>query len=465
MSRRANGEGTKPYLQADGRWRAEIVVGWTDNGRPRKKIIYGPTEAACSRKLRKALSERDAGVLVAGKSPTLGDWLDYWLDNIAVTRVEPSSLVAYRNKVRAYVKGTRAARTRLDRLTPEDLEQIYTAMRTRQPKPLSETTILQLHLLLSGALKVAVQRGRLGSNPAAKLDPPSAKKFAPELLTPDDARALIRAAEGMENGARWMIALGLGLRQGEALGLGWDRVDLDAGTLTVTRQLQRLPHQHGCQDIKACTAGKHHTKAGCPRHEGPCPKPCPQDCAGHASACPQKRGGGLHIKEQAKSEAGERELALPAPLVDALRGHREKQMRARKIMGSGWSMFTAANGVTVDLVFCQPTGRAIDPTTDWRTWKKFLASAGVPEVRLHDARHTAATVLLLLHVPPRVVMEMMGWSQMSMLTRYQHVLDEMKIAAASKMAGALWQPAPEPAPEPATAGVVSMDAFRKRKQA
>ena len=117
----------------------------------------------------------------------------------------------------------------------------------------------------------------------------------------------------------------------------------------------------------------------------------------------------------------------------------------------------------MELVFCQRSGNAYQASKDWQAWKAFLKDAGVPPVRVHDARHTAATLLLLMGVDGRVVMDMMGWSVASMLKRYQHVLDVMKVEAAKKVGDALWA-APE-APEPEDAAVVSMADFRARRKA
>ncbi len=90
------------------------------------------------------------------------------------------------------------------------------------------------------------------------------------------------------------------------------------------------------------------------------------------------------------------------------------------------------------LVFCQPTGRPIDPRADWASWKALLAEAGVRDARLHDARHTAATLLLVQGVNARTVMDIMGWTEARMLSRYQHVVDELRRDAADRMGQALW---------------------------
>lgn len=131
-----------------------------------------------------------------------------------------------------------------------------------------------------------------------------------------------------------------------------------------------------------------------------------------------------------KSGAGQRSIALPAPLADLLRSHRASQLKERLRAGSEWQDH--------DLVFAQENGKPIDPRADHRTWKSLLQEAGVRDARLHDARHTAATLLLLQGVSTRVVMDVLGHSQVSLTLRYQHVLPEAAREAAQRMGEALW---------------------------
>jgi integrase len=132
-----------------------------------------------------------------------------------------------------------------------------------------------------------------------------------------------------------------------------------------------------------------------------------------------------------KSRAGRRAVGIPAPLVEALRQHKEAQDKERERAGQLWE--------EGGWVFAQPNGRPIDPRADHDAWKSLLHEAGVRDARLHDARHTAATMLLVLGVPTRAVMEVMGWSQIAMTTRYQHLAPEMAGGIAEQMAGLLWQ--------------------------
>lgn len=192
--------------------------------------------------------------------------------------------------------------------------------------------------------------------------------------------------------------------------------------------------------------------------------------------CPQKHSGGLFIGKP-KSRAGNRQAGLPTQLIGPLRAHRDLQSRAKLDAGDLWTGFTAANGISVDLVFCTPTGRAINTQDDWTDWKAFLKKCKVPTARVHDARHTTATVRLVLGVPLRTVMEIMGWTSMTMPKRYQHVLDELKREAAEQVGAALFgdparspsTPEPNPIEDPVgsigESSVVDLKAWLEEKQA
>ena len=137
------------------------------------------------------------------------------------------------------------------------------------------------------------------------------------------------------------------------------------------------------------------------------------------------------IYEEPKADRSRRNLALPTPLVQALRAHRAAQLEERIAAGSLWEDH--------DLVFGQPNGRPIERKSDWRAWKALLQEAGVREVRLHDGRHTAATLLLSEGVHPRVVMEVLGHAQMRTTTdTYSHVMPALGRDAADRMGQALW---------------------------
>jgi integrase len=402
------------YLGGDGWWHGWVTVGTRDDGSPDRRHRKGRTEAEVTRKVQELERQRDTGRLPkAGANLTLAQWLETWLTTVASRRVRRSTLDStYAPKVRnRIIPGL--GRHRLDRLIPEHLERFYSKL---DAEGLAPATVLQIHRILSRALKVAVQRGYISRNVAALVDAPSVQPREIQPLTLNEAQRIVRLAAGQRNGTRWSVALALGLRQGEALGLRWQYVNFEAATLTVRWQLQRLAWRHGCTDRHACGMQRHHVN-------------CPADCTAHARVCPQRTGGGLVLAEL-KTAKSRRAIALPAALVQALKAHRAAQFAERMVAGSRWH-----DG---DFVWCQANGRPIGAHADWDGWKALLKAAEVRDARLHDARHTAATLLLAQGVDQRVVMEILGHSQISMTTRYTHVLPQVMTDAADRIGQALW---------------------------
>lgn len=402
------------YLGKDGWWHGWVTIGTKDDGAPDRRHRKARTEAAVTRKVRVLEHARESGhVPGAGRPTTVGQWMETWLTTIAPRRVRRSTLeTTYAPKVRnRIIPGL--GKHRLDRLGPEHVERFYTRL---EADGLAPATVLQIHRILSRALKVAMQRGYVSRNVATLVDAPSANQDEIEPLTLDEALRIIRLAGTRRNGTRWNVALALGLRQGEALGMRWRYVDLDAETLTVRWQLQRFAWRHGCPDPHTCGKDRHSDN-------------CPPGCIRHARACPQRTGGGLHLTEL-KSDKSRRTIVIPPQLVAALKAHRDAQLQERMAAGSAWH-----DG---DFVWCQTNGRPIGNHADWEEWKALLKAASVREVRVHDARHTAATLLLAQGVDQRVVMEILGHSQISMTSKYTHVLPQVMTDAAERIGQALW---------------------------
>jgi integrase len=141
-------------------------------------------------------------------------------------------------------------------------------------------------------------------------------------------------------------------------------------------------------------------------------------------------GGGL-VEADVKSDAGRRGIVLPDQPAALLEEHRAAQEREHEHAGTEWH--------DDGWMFTQENGRPIDPRQDYEEWKQLLKDAGVREARLHDVRHRAATVLLLLGIPPRLAEALMGWSNGAMAKRYQHVTDVMLREIANRINGHLWE--------------------------
>ncbi|RVX45460.1 phage integrase family protein [Nonomuraea polychroma] len=261
-----------------------------------------------------------------------------------------------------------------------------------------------------------------------------------EPLDAGEARDVLDVANHQRNGTRWSVALALGLRQCEALGLRWKYVDLKRGVIRVFWQIKHQRYRHGCKDPHAC---------GERLHRYPCPKDCPKakrtsgrkhvcnkkgqkfcapDCTKHAPSCPERVGGWTFVKPKGKSK---RTVMIPPPLIPLLKLHQEAQQAEREAAGEHWQDY--------DLVWCHPDGRPIDPGQDWDEWKELLRLTEVDkDARVHDARHTAATLLIEQGVDISVVQEILGYSQLTTTKRYTHITATLSTEAAARMGRALW---------------------------
>lgn len=431
---RKRGQGTRApngrssiYQGKDGKWHGRVTVGVLDNGKPNRRHVERKTEAEVTAAVRELERQRDSGKLKRpGRAWTVEQWLTHWVENIAATSVRPTTMVGYRASVYKHlIPGVGAHR--LDKLQPEHLETLYEHMVAK--KGLKPATAHLAHRTVRVALNEAMRRGRIVQNPATVAKPPRVEEDEIVPFTIQEARRLFEAASMTRNGARFVVALALGLRRGEALGLRWSDVDVvwehgcptdsecrrtqreiecsqreGSGTLTIRRAIQQRVWKHGC----------------------PPDAPCGRGCGAY---CPQRHSGGVVVAE-VKSRAGRRIVGLPHPVIEALEAHRVRQAAERELAGDLWD--------DADWVFTTRLGRPVHPTEDHRAWKSLLTLAGVRDARLHDARHTAATMLLVLKVPLPAVMEIMGWSDASIAKRYMHVSRELVTAIAAEVGVLMW---------------------------
>ncbi|WTJ47544.1 site-specific integrase [Streptomyces atratus] len=290
---------------------------------------------------------------------------------------------------------------RLEKLEPEHLERFYKKM---QETGSAAGTAHQTHRTIRTALNEAVRRGHLTRNPATIAKAPCPEEDEVEPYSVEEVQRLLAEAGKHRNTARWVIALALGLRQGEVLGMQWTDVDFELGVIRVRRGRLRPRYEHGCGDR----------------------------CGRKPGFCPQK----INIRRETKhvkSRAGQRPIGAPAELMELLRRHREEQVRERTLARDLWT--------EKGYVFTSPVGEPLSPNTDFHKWKDLLKAAGVRDGRLHDARHTAATVLLILGVSDAVVDAIMGWEpgkSARMRRRYQHLTSPVLQQTAAKVGSLLW---------------------------
>ncbi len=364
------------YRTAKG-WRGCVDLGWVD-GKRQRKYVRGRTQREVLTKMRPLIEGTRSGTLRYSRSPRLDEWMEIYLIQVAAPAVRPSTLRRYRQEVRLYISPS-LGRMQLERIEPRHVAGFY----EQQLRHLAPSSVRRLHALLRRAFTVAVRWGLATTNPVIMVDPPSLKPQRQiEPLRIAEVRQLLRTAHEAQHYARWLIAATLGLRQGEALGLRWDDVDLNRMQLTVRRALQVRP------------------------------------------------GGALELVEP-KSARSRRTISLPTTVAAALIRQQDQQATASTKAGDDWN--------EQGFVFTTRTGGPIHPRNDYRSFQLLLTKAGLRRVRLHDLRHTAASLLLEQGVHPRVVMEILGHSQISLtMNTYSHVVPESVRAATNIVQEALW---------------------------
>ena len=406
MAKQRNGQSTI-YKGKDGYWHGRVTVGIRDDGRTDRRHVMSTNKATVTAKVRALEKDRDAGrVTRAGENWSVEEWLKHWLEDLTAPYVKDNTLSGYRVAVNYHLIPA-IGKHRLTALRPEHLERLYLRMLTNPTKRGSLTkpaTAHQVHRTVRAALNEAVRRGHLAKNPALLARTPRLEEDEIDPYTVEEVRRLFAAAGQSRNGVRWVIALALGLRQGEALGLKWIDLDWKTQTLTVSRNRLRPTYRHGCGGT------------------------CGRKRAGHCPRRVQTRPD----TDSTKSRAGRRLIGVPDQLIELLRLHLERQRRERLTAAQLWN--------EGDWIFASPTGAPINPSTDTSHWKLLLARAGIRDGRLHDARHTAATVLLLLGVDQRSIMSVMGWSNSAMTLRYAHMVQPVRQDIAGRLNEFLWQP-------------------------
>lgn len=399
--RRSPGMGSI-HQRKDGMWIGYVTL--PDDpltGKRRRRVVSAKREADVRKKLAALRRELDRAGDLPTSSPRVNAWLDKWLDR-QDGRLKPRTADDYRRKVDLYVRPI-LGRVRLDRLAPADVHRLHESITVG--RGLSSTTALNVHRILAKALTDAMREGLVTKNVATLVDAPSRAVPKREAMTADEARALLLHHQSdPEVAVRLAVALLAGLRQGEALGLTWDEIDLERNVITVAWQVQDLPARHGCSPDAPC--GR--------KRGGDCPQRRFNSPAGQEI---EPLDGKLHLLRP-KSRRGWREVPIAAPLAHALTVWRPRAPKHER-------------GLVFGLV---------RPRDDAQVWADALAAAGLPHVPLHSARHTTATLLHELGVPEQVRMQILGHSSATVTQGYTHIADR-EAAEAMQRLGRLLDPA------------------------
>jgi integrase len=365
------------YQRADGRWEAKINLGWRD-GKRRRPSIYGATRAAVATQLTKALRDKAAGLPIAPERQKLSAFLDRWLEQAVKPSVRPLTHEQYAQHVRLYLAPT-LGHIELAKLAPADVQ----AFINRQLKRGLSARTVQLSLVtLKRALKQAERWNLVARNVATLVDAPRVKAHKAEPLDPEQSKHLLAIAKDGERGALYTTLLLCGLRMGEALALGWVHVDFSTQTLTIERSLARVGRGTSASKL---------------------------------------------VFQEPKTSQSRRVLHAPEFVMRALREHRRQQAELRLSIGPDWR--------DTGLVFTTRRGTAHEASNIHRDFKRLLKRAGLPtSVRLHDLRHSAASLLLNLGTPLKTIQAVLGHSSIKVTADiYAHLAPQMERDAADSM--------------------------------
>ena len=368
--RRGRGEGSISR-RGDGRWQARVDLG-CQNGKRTRKYYYGATRAEVAAKLARALGKVQQSLPLPAERQTVAQYLTFWLTHSAQTRLQPRTFASYCQVIRTHIAPLLGHRP-LAKLSPEHVQQW---LNERHASGLSARTCQYARAILRSALAQALKWNLVGRNVAQLVDPPASQKHEITPFDVDQARTLLATTSGHRLAALFSVAVAMGLRLGEALGLRWEDVNFEDGVLRLRVALQRID--------------------------------------------------GALVLTDVKSRRSRRGLVMPATVLAALKTHRVRQLEQRLAAGDRWS--------DTGLVFTTRHGKALDARNVSRQFHKILTAAGLPSIRFHDLRHTAASLLLAQGVEPLTIMEILGHSQVSLtLDTYTHVMPTLQRDAAAKM--------------------------------
>lgn len=325
--------------------------------------------------------------LQPSEDPLLDDYLDEWLER-RVTQVTPGTHRGYRTTAELYIKPSfrGVALSSLDRRVIEDFYSGLLRHGGSRGRPLSPSSIARVHTVLNGALKDAVLDGLLDVNPAGRARRPQRDPRKTEIdddlhvWTVEQAAHFLDEVDEHPQRALWHLAIGTGARRGELLGLRWSEVDLDARVIRITRSLSRVD---GVTRLLGTKTSRLRT------------------------------------------------LSIGPDVVDALDREREAQEARRRSAGSAWNNEWG-------LVFTDGDGTPLRPSRVSDEFRRLVNVLDVPVIRLHDLRHTHASLLLAQGAPMKLVSERLGHAKIAMtMDTYAHLLPAMDSEATARFDASL----------------------------
>ena len=368
--RRANGEGNI-RKRDDGSWEARILI----NGKSRS--VYGRTQTDVRKKLTEIRNDLDNDEYLEPNDTSLKEWLEIWQDEY-LEDVKQSTADRYKSCIRIHIIPALGEIRLLD-LRASTIQKFLN--QCKKAEGLSEKSVKNIRLVLHKALDQAIEDDRLKKNPCDRAKVPSYDEPPAEMrpLKDNEVPLFLNAIKGNPYENIFYVALFTGMRESELIGLTWDCIDFDKGTIHLYRQLKRT-----------------------------------------------RERGGEYVFTSLKNKQS-RTFGVPSNVLDVLRKTKVKQAEWRLKAGTSWHNKD-------DLVFTDNLGRHVATHTVWKQFKKKAQEIGIPEMRFHDLRHGYATLALQNGVDVKTVSNNLGHATTAFtMDRYGHVTETMMRDSADKM--------------------------------
>jgi integrase len=365
-------------------WSYVLYLGRGPDGKKQQKWVGGfRTRREAEAALTEALERVRTGTWADPGRQTVGEYLEDWLTAVRPS-LRSSTATSYEHTLRKWVI-PRIGHLRLGALTSAKLSALYGELlksgRHNGKGGLSARSVAYTHRIVTHALKDAVFWGLLTRNPAAHVDPPRVARPEMKVWAQPEVQRFLASVVDDRLYALWAVLLATGLRRGEALGLRWDDVDLDRRRLSIQRAVTVV-------DYKI-------------------------------------------VVSEPKTARGRRSVSIDATTAAVLVAHRKRQLEERLAWGPAWQ--------DSGYVFTTEDGRVLHPQRVTQVFKRLVSEAGLPPIRLHDLRHTAATLALTAGIHPKVVSERLGHATIGItLDTYSHVGEGLQEEAATRMAGLIF---------------------------
>jgi integrase len=367
---RGNNEGAiYEWPEGSGIWYAQLPRDEETGKRPKRRASSKKEAQALLRQMER---ERDQGLDLSAKKPTIAAFTATWLEDTVKRSVKPSTLAGYETVLNLYVL-PRIGNVRIDRLTAQRVQKLINDLADEGYAP---RTIKNAYTRLRAMLEVAVDEGLTTYKLRAKVKLPAIDDTGKSSLTAEGALALLALVEKHRLAALYHVYLGLGLRRGEGLGLLWRDFDPEAGTITIRQQVQPIK--------------------------------------------------GKTTVTSPKTPTSSRTLPLPTHLVDLLQRHWENQQEERRFTGVQWKEH--------GLIFASDVGTPISPRNLNRQFSAFVAKAGLSGITVHTCRHFCATQLGELGAEERVIGAILGHTSQTITAHYAKVTMPMKRTALDSLA-------------------------------